>query len=152
MRRCSYLNVGLTTSDNVDMLAIALAALWPANYITATASSTSSSSPASSSTGWYPPTWSPRPPLLLSQNTQSTVELQMKVRENFTITEMEWKRINHNQCNGQLTESIITNLPVPYDLCIDNPVFYLPCLYVHLAKCLNSVLNVKVSVGAFNKG
>ena len=30
--------------------------------------------------------------------------------------------------------------------------FYLPCLYVHLAKCLNSVLNVKVSVGAFYKG
>ena len=41
---------------------------------------------------------------------------------------------------------------VPYDICINVPNHvYLPWVNVHLAKCLNSVLNVKALEGTFNQ-
>ena len=41
---------------------------------------------------------------------------------------------------------------VPYDICINVPNHvYLPWVNVHLAKCLNSVLNVKALISTFNQ-
>ena len=41
---------------------------------------------------------------------------------------------------------MLTNPPVPYDLCVG-----VPWVNARLAECLNSVLNVKALVGAFNQ-
>ena len=43
---------------------------------------------------------------------------------------------------------MLTNPPVPYDLCIADPISI--GINAHLAKCLNSVLNVKAVVAALN--
>ena len=45
---------------------------------------------------------------------------------------------------------MLTNPPVPYDLCISVPIshhVYLLCLGAHLALCLKSVPNVKALYG-----
>ena len=50
---------------------------------------------------------------------------------------------------------MLTKLPVPHDLCVADPNSRLLTTYrgvnARLARCLKSVLNVKVLVGAFNQ-
>ena len=46
---------------------------------------------------------------------------------------------------------MLTNLPVPYDLCISNPISHLTTGIRPFSKCLNRFLNVKALVGALNK-
>ena len=44
---------------------------------------------------------------------------------------------------------MLTNLPIPYDLCIRVPIYYFLRVTICLAYCLHSVLNVKALVGAY---
>ena len=46
---------------------------------------------------------------------------------------------------------MLTNLPIPYDLCIRVPIYYFLRVTICLAYCLHSVFNVKVLVGTFNQ-
>ena len=47
---------------------------------------------------------------------------------------------------------MLTNLPpVPYDFCVGVQISCLYLLWARLAYCLNSVLNVKALIGAFNQ-
>ena len=46
---------------------------------------------------------------------------------------------------------MLTNLPVPYDLCIRFLISFLLIMGKHRLLCPNSVLNVKALVGAFNQ-
>ena len=48
---------------------------------------------------------------------------------------------------------MLTNPPIPYDLCVNNPISRLltPWVNARIVHCLNRVLNVKALVGAFNQ-
>ena len=48
---------------------------------------------------------------------------------------------------------MLTNPPVPFDFCVADPISHLRDRWVNvrLAYCLNSVLNVKAVVAAFNQ-
>ena len=48
---------------------------------------------------------------------------------------------------------MLTNLPVAYDICVGDPISHLLTVGVniYLVQCLNSVINVKAVVAAFNQ-
>ena len=49
---------------------------------------------------------------------------------------------------------MLTNPPVLYDFCVGDPISHLltvGSMPIYLAQCLNSVLNVKAVVAAFNQ-
>ena len=48
---------------------------------------------------------------------------------------------------------MLTNLPVAYDICVGDPISHLLTVGVNvcLVQCLNSVINVKAVVAAFNQ-
>ena len=53
--------------------------------------------------------------------------------------------------DGWLKEFMLTNLPVPYDLCISNPISHLTMGIRPFSKCLNRFLNVKCDYENFAK-